>query len=367
MTTTEIIPQATIDRLRADAADLQRTFASSLDTLGPSFAAAADLLATCLQRGGKVLACGNGGSAADADHLVAELVGRFGYDRDALPGVSLTVNSATVTAIANDYGYEHLFSRQVAALGRAPDVVVGISTSGRSANVLAALALARKNGLGTLAFTGAADSPMAQTADVVLRPPAHETPRIQEWHILLIHSLCREIELRLFPKPIPRLPAGKFVARADVPALVAARGKRRTVFTNGCFDILHPGHVHLLAHARSLGDLLILGLNTDESVQRLKGPTRPIHGLRERADVLMALTAVDFVVPFAEDTPLELITELTPSVLVKGGDYTRDSVVGADHVEKHGGTVVIVPLREGHSTTRILTRSSGPGNHRGGA
>jgi D-beta-D-heptose 7-phosphate kinase/D-beta-D-heptose 1-phosphate adenosyltransferase len=130
----------------------------------------------------------------------------------------------------------------------------------------------------------------------------------------------------------------------------------RVVFTNGVFDLLHPGHVDVLVAARALGDALVVGLNGDDSVRRLKGPERPIRGEGERAYVLAALAAVDAVVVFHEDTPLELVRHLRPDVLVKGGDYTPDTIVGRDDVESWGGEVVVVPLTPGHSTTATVHR-----------
>jgi D-beta-D-heptose 7-phosphate kinase/D-beta-D-heptose 1-phosphate adenosyltransferase len=128
------------------------------------------------------------------------------------------------------------------------------------------------------------------------------------------------------------------------------------VFTNGVFDLLHPGHVDVLNVARSYGDALIVGVNSDASVRRLKGESRPVRSERDRAYVLAALEAVDAVVIFAEDTPLELVRALRPDVLVKGGDYTAETVVGREEVESRGGRVVIVPLTAGQSTTSIIER-----------
>ena len=136
---------------------------------------------------------------------------------------------------------------------------------------------------------------------------------------------------------------------------------KRIVFTNGVFDILHAGHVTYLEHARTLGDVLIVGVNTDASVKRLKGPERPMNPLDDRLTVLNALRCVDYVIDFDQDTPLEAITALLPAVLVKGGDYTRDTVVGADVVEGSGGRVEIIPLLEGRSTTGIITRAQTAG------
>ena len=130
----------------------------------------------------------------------------------------------------------------------------------------------------------------------------------------------------------------------------------RVVFTNGCFDILHTGHVQLLTQCREQGDYVIVGLNSDASVRRLKGPTRPVNDQRARAAVLAALEAVDAVVVFDEDTPLELITQIKPDVLVKGGDYTISEIAGAEFVKLNGGEVVIVPLVPGFSTTGILNK-----------
>ena len=129
---------------------------------------------------------------------------------------------------------------------------------------------------------------------------------------------------------------------------------KKIVFTNGCFDILHRGHVTYLNQARDLGDLLIVGINSDESVKRLKGPERPVNMLEDRAYVLSALKSVDYVIPFEEDTPLDLINLIMPDILVKGGDYTIDRIVGAQEVLAHGGRVEIIPFVPGKSTSAII-------------
>ncbi len=142
--------------------------------------------------------------------------------------------------------------------------------------------------------------------------------------------------------------------------LLARHGRPRTdrlVFTNGCFDILHRGHVEYLENARGLGDLLVVAVNTDRSVRALKGPTRPVNPAEDRAFVLAALESVGAVTLFDEDTPLDLIAELVPDVLVKGGDYTVDTIVGASEVLAAGGEVVVVPLVPGRSTSSIIERS----------
>ena len=130
----------------------------------------------------------------------------------------------------------------------------------------------------------------------------------------------------------------------------------RVVFTNGVFDLLHPGHVDVLVGARRLGDALVVGLNADASVRRLKGPTRPVRSESERAYVLAALGVVDAVVVFGEDTPLALVRHLEPDVIVKGGDYDESTIVGAREVRARGGDVVVIPLTPGQSTTSIIEK-----------
>ncbi len=147
--------------------------------------------------------------------------------------------------------------------------------------------------------------------------------------------------------------------RADelVPILRAAQARgRRVVFTNGCFDLLHRGHTRYLVEARALGDLLVVGLNSDASVRELKGPGRPIVPAEERAEVLVALAAVDYVIVFDESTPARLIEMLQPDVLVKGGDWAPDQIVGRETVERRGGQVRALPYVDGASTSGIIER-----------
>jgi len=151
---------------------------------------------------------------------------------------------------------------------------------------------------------------------------------------------------------------GRIVSQEALLQLVGreVRGSRRIVFTNGCFDLLHPGHIRLLEQARSLGDALVVGVNSDASVRRVKGDSRPLIPEMERAEVLAALAAVDFVVIFEEATPREIIARLLPDVLVKGADWGADEIVGRAEVEGAGGKVVSIPLQPGYSTTRILQK-----------
>jgi len=129
------------------------------------------------------------------------------------------------------------------------------------------------------------------------------------------------------------------------------------VFTNGCFDILHPGHINLLSAAKQQGDILIVGLNTDSSVKKLKGEQRPVMDEHSRAIVLASLEIVDYVVLFSEETPLQLIKEIGPDVLVKGGDYAQETIVGSEFVRSRGGKTVVVPLLEGFSSTKFIDKT----------
>lgn len=154
--------------------------------------------AATLSEGGKVMLAGNGGSAADAQHIAAEFVGRFKIERRALPAIALTTDTSLLTAVGNDYGFEEIFARQVAGLGRSGDLFVGISTSGNSPNVLRALAVCRELGITSVGLTGARGGKMAALCDLLLAVPASETPRIQESHILLGHIICELVDGILF-------------------------------------------------------------------------------------------------------------------------------------------------------------------------
>jgi len=182
----------------ADSAQLKLAAAKSL--AGP-IAAAVEAMCACLRAGGKVLACGNGGSAADAQHFAAELVNRFERERPPLAAVSLAADSSNLTSIANDYGYEQVFDKQVRALGRKGDVLLAISTSGNSPSVVAAMRAARELGLVTVALTGRGGGKMGAAlgaGDVQVCVPHERTMRIQEVHLLVLHCLCDGIDAQLF-------------------------------------------------------------------------------------------------------------------------------------------------------------------------
>lgn len=152
------------------------------------------IMSTSINSGGKLLFFGNGGSAADSQHIVAELVGKFKKQRDGLPAISLTTNSSILTAIGNDFGYEYVFQRQVEAIGSKNDVAIGISTSGNSLNVINGILAAKKIGLNTISLTGSSGGKLSELVDIAIKVPSNDTQRIQESHILIGHILCEIIE-----------------------------------------------------------------------------------------------------------------------------------------------------------------------------
>jgi D-sedoheptulose 7-phosphate isomerase len=184
-------------RIRAHFADSAQLKLASVDALAPEIARAAGLLVECLLADGKILACGNGGSACDAQHFAAEMVGRFERERPELPAISLATDTSILTAISNDYSYEQVFAKQVRALGAAGDVLLAISTSGNSASIVAAVDAAREREMRVVALTGKGGGrigAMLAAADVELRVPHDRTARIQEVHLLMIHCLCDAID-----------------------------------------------------------------------------------------------------------------------------------------------------------------------------
>jgi len=164
----------------------------------------ADDIVASIRAGGKLMVCGNGGSAADAQHIAGEFISRLMFDHAALPAIALTTDTSSITATGNDYGYEHIFTRQVVGLGKKGDVLLGISTSGNSPNVVAALKEARARGIVTHGFAGAAGGKMVELCDRVLRAPSTWTPIIQQCHIVAVHIVCALVERAMFPELAPR-------------------------------------------------------------------------------------------------------------------------------------------------------------------
>lgn len=327
---------------------------------------AAQAIATALSKGGKVMLFGNGGSAADAQHIAAEFVGRFRQDRRPLPALALTTDTSVLTAVGNDYGFEQIFARQIQALGRPGDIVIAISTSGRSPNVLAGVQAAQEMGLTTIGMTGGNGGELARQVDIPIVVPATDTARIQECHITIGHLLSEAVEAaleagELFPKAGSRPATNKVVGWEELLALRErwrAEGKT-VVWTNGCFDLLHLGHVRSLQAAKALGDVLVVGVNSDEVVRQLKGPGRPIFPASERVQMLAALECVDYVIVFEELTPERALARLTPDIHCKGADYALPHgkpIPEAKTVEAYGGRVKFLPLLPGHSTSELIRR-----------
>ena len=186
--------------IRSYIQNTQETIAKTLadDALLRAAEQAAEQCLCALKSGNKILLAGNGGSAADAQHMAAELVSRFHYDRPGLPAIALTTDTSALTAIGNDYGFERVFARQIEALAQKGDVLIAISTSGNSPNVLTALETARARGVITIGLTGQSGGKMLPLCDVALRMPSQQTPHIQECHIMFGHLICQHIEDTLF-------------------------------------------------------------------------------------------------------------------------------------------------------------------------
>ena len=179
-----------------------KAFDLAMQSLIPHIEVAANLCIDCINNDGKILLIGNGGSAADAQHIAAELVGRYKVDRKAISAIALTTDTSIITAISNDYGYTHLFDRQIEALVNKGDVVIGISTSGKSINVINALKLASRLNCKTIGFSGQDGGAMIDICDITLEVPSGDTPRIQEMHILIGHIICHLIDQEFMEKTI---------------------------------------------------------------------------------------------------------------------------------------------------------------------
>jgi phosphoheptose isomerase len=326
--------------------------------------AAAELLRDAVLAGKKVLLCGNGGSAADAQHIAAELVGRFVYERKPLPAISLATDTSALTAIGNDYGFEHVFARQVEALGSPGDVLIAITTSGTSKNIVAAVAAARALGMKIIGLTGAKGAAFVTSCDAGVAVPSTNTARIQENHITIGHLLCEVVDEAFAPAATHTNGTAEASAQSKLftlPELLtwrdAQRDRKRTVvWTNGVFDVLHVGHLRSLQEAKKFGDVLVVGVNTDASVRANKGPGRPIYSCDERVELLASLELVDAILVFDEQTPENVLAQLKPDVHVKGADYADKPIPERAIVEAYGGRVELIPLVPGRSSTSTIDR-----------
>jgi rfaE bifunctional protein nucleotidyltransferase chain/domain len=315
-------------------------------------------LASVFRSGGKVLVFGNGGSAACAQHFAAEFTGKLKMDRAPLPALALTVDGSALTAIANDYGYVNVFSRQVEALANKGDLVIGLTTSGSSANVAAALQTAKALGAVTVLLVGKETKIIA---DYVLRIPIHETARVQEAHDLLLHEIAQITERQLFDALGPDSSADPFPFELSDSHLEDFGNWIRTTgqtlaTTNGVFDLLHIGHRDFLNRASNFGDRMVVLVNSDESVRTLKGPDRPVRGQQDRVRDLEKLPSVSHVFVFDELDPRSPLELLRPDVHIKGADYSGKPLIEQKAVQKSGGIVRIVDSGSSESTSLQINR-----------
>jgi D-sedoheptulose 7-phosphate isomerase len=183
-----------LEMIRSELNAHKKTIEDTIEKMIPSIEEASKLAIATLRNGNKILLCGNGGSAADAQHIAAELTGRYKTERRGLPGIALTTDTSALTAIANDYGYDRVFDRQVEALANKGDLLIGISTSGNSANIISAFKVAKEMGCQTIGLSGRDGGKMNEVCDINLVVPSNDTPRIQEMHILIGHTICQAID-----------------------------------------------------------------------------------------------------------------------------------------------------------------------------
>jgi len=342
--------------------------------------AAARILVESLDAGGKLLVAGNGGSAADAQHFATELAVRYAQDRRALPAIALTTDTSILTAAGNDLGFSEIFARQVEALGASGDVLVAISTSGNSPNILRAVETAVERGLHTVGLTGASGGQLAGRVNAVVRVPSAVTARIQECHLAIEHIWCQVIELCLLDmEPNDPAPVGAVggdpatMTASKVVGLDALLVERKawaaaglTVsWTNGCFDLLHPGHLASLEAAAATGDVLVVGVNSDGSLTRRKRRA-PAMADSDRTRVVAALACVDRVVVFDDVDPSAVLDRLRPDIHCKGAEYANASaeeMPEAAVVLSYGGRVEFIEMLEGYSSTWLRDRASGAGRH----
>ena len=306
-------------------------------------------------KSGKILyAFGNGGSAAEAQHFTTELIGRFKENRKSLPAISLCSDISAMTCIANDFGYDAIFSRQVEGLVKEGDFVFGFTTSGKSKNVIAGLDAARKMGGVAILITGQAPLAVNDLADIAIQIGGSETAIIQESHLMLIHILSELIEINLELKhpPVqnqnPRIIYDYDFKRQLLP------NQKSIVWVNGCFDILHEGHLLLLSTASRAGSFLVVGINSDSSVRKLKGDSRPVIPEMSRARTLAQLPFVDLVVIFSEEDPREILKVVRPNVVLKGDNYRTENFKEKDFLLEINCEILFTPHIEGVSSSALI-------------
>lgn len=346
------------------SADLRATLAADYV---PQIRAIALAAVRTLLSGKKILLCGNGGSASDAEHIAAEFVGRFRRDRVPLPAIALTANGADLTAIGNDFGFDNVFSRQVYALGQPGDLLIAISTSGRSRNVREAIKAGGEAGMTTVCLTGARGADMAALCDLSLVVPTAETAHIQESHMAVCHLMCEIVDEEVLNRSDSGagVPRNKLVSPEELLSLRPrweAAGQT-VVWMSGTFDALHVGQLRALRQAKALGHVLVVGVNSDNNVLSVNGAERILIPEAERAELVAALDCVDHVVLAAETTPDWLGTTLKPDVECKVvADSTRPDTAEAGAVSSWGGRIHVFPVEPGYAANRLAARSTQASN-----
>lgn len=331
------------------AAELTRSVSDEISSIAIE-------IATSLANGGKILIFGNGGSAAAAQHFAAEFTGKLKLHRRPYPAIALTTDTSALTAIGNDYGFNSIFSRQVEAHCKPGDFAIGLSTSGSSPNVQEALAKAAEVGGNTVLLCG---SNSTIKSDFTLAVPLHETARIQEAHDMILHSMAQLIERNLDENigsdssadPFPFQLEGENISEFST---WMSETNQVTVTTNGVFDLFHRGHRNALKEAAALGDRLIVLLNSDESVARLKGPGRPIRNINERISDMESCPFVSHVVVFDTDEPSLTLDRIKPQLHVKGSDYQNRELPETEVIKKNGGKIIFTKRTPEVSTSEQI-------------
>lgn len=316
----------------------------------------AEEISQAFMTGHRVYAFGNGGSASQAQHFTTELIGRFKSNRKSLPAISLCTDTSAITAISNDFGFDHVFSRQVESLVEAGDVVIGFTTSGTSPNVLAGLREAKKHGGFTVLISGNKGQIDSEAGDIVIEIGGQETAIIQEAHLMFIHIVCELIESTMglsengYERDAPRFVHESNLSEMHLPP------RDSIVWVNGCFDLLHEGHLRLLNKASRMGKYLVVGINSDQSVKRIKGASRPYVSEENRARTLLQFPFVDLVVIFLDDDPLTVLKLLRPGNVLKGPEYREKDYPEKLFLDEIECKITYIDEVLGVSTTGIVDR-----------
>ena len=312
--------------------------------------------------GHRVYAFGNGGSAAQAQHFTTELIGRFKGNRKSLPAISLCSDTSALTAIANDFGFDRVFSRQIESLAELGDVVIGFTTSGTSPNIIAGLEEARKQGSTTVLISGNKGGSKLHLADTVIEVGGLDTAIIQEMHLMLIHIICELIESEMgFTEQVSKDFTPRII-QADALSKIPLPPRDSIVWVNGCFDLLHEGHLQLLNIAARSGEFLVVGLNSDRSVKSIKGSDRPFISEMNRARTLIQLPFVDLVVIFSDSNPVEVLRTLKPKIVVKGPEYKDHDFPEKQMLVDMECNIFYTKEVEGLSTSKIINTILSRGN-----